>query len=357
MKKHSKIRASLFGTLGFTFVVGLVVACSDSSAKVKPNLVYKEPPRSGVVAKIGGEIITEEALVGDAKLEFHDIKKREYDLKMARLNALMVEKLIGAEAKKANMSTDDYIDKKITKGKLKVSDSEYQQFVKEKRIPESQINPQLKTRIMTYLQEKKKEDLVNAHIAAMTKKNPVEVYFKKPKIQINVELGSAPTWGKKDAPVTIIEFSDFQCPFCARAAKTVTDIKKKYGSKVNIAFRHFPLSFHRQARPAAEASMCVHEQGEPKFWKFHDLVFDNQKELDNASLEKYAKKAGVNVQKYQECMTGKRYSSLIQKDLDYGEKIGVKSTPTFFVNGELVSGAVPYEQFAEIVDEALSETN
>jgi protein-disulfide isomerase len=340
---------------GLVTAVSLVVitACTDQ-AKAKANLIHKDPPKPGAAAKIGDEIITDDYLIGDDKLDFFELKKREYDLKMDRLNKLLVEKLIGAEAKKANMSLDDYIAKKVT-GDIKISDKEYKNFVAEKHIPESQINPQIKERIMSYLQGTKKQDLINAYVAKLTKGKPVEVYFSKPKMQVKVDVGQAPVFGKKDAPITIVEFSDFQCPFCSRAAETVTQLKKKYGNKIQLAFKHFPLPMHQQARPASEASMCVNEQSTDKFWKFHDAAFKNQDKLDKASLEKYAKDAGADMKKFNECIESKKFADYVQKDMEYGEKIGVKSTPTFFVNGQIVSGAVPIETFSEIIEEEMAD--
>ncbi len=340
---------------GFSVVSSLflITACTDH-AKAKPNLVHKDSPKPGVVAKIGDEEITEEALIGDDKLDFFELKKREYDLKMERVNKLMVDRLIGAEAKKANMSLDDFVAKKISGGEIKISDKDYKKFVAEKHIPETQINPQIKERITTYLQTIKKQDLVNEYLAKLTKGNPVEVYFNKPKMLVNVEVGQAPVFGKEGASVTVIEFSDFQCPFCSKAAETVSQIKKKYGGKVKLAFKQFPLPMHQQARPAAEASMCVNDQGSDKFWKFHDLAFKNQEKLDKASLDKYAKESGADLKKFNECIDSKKFSDYIQKDIEYGEKIGVKSTPTFFVNGQILSGALPIESFSEVIDEEMS---
>jgi protein-disulfide isomerase len=336
-------------------IVAAFAACTEGQAKPpKPNIVTKEAPKAGVVAKVGGEEITEEQLIGDDKLDFFDLKKREYDLKMERLNKLLVDRLIGAEAKKENMSTEDYISKKITKGDIKISDKEYKNFVAEKKIPDSQITPQIKERITAYLQNQKKQDAVQTHIAKLTKSSPVEVYFSKPKMDVQVEVGNAPVWGKDKAPVTIVEFSDFQCPFCQRGAETLTEIKKKYGqSKIRVAFRHFPLPMHREARPASEAAECVKEQGADKFWKFHDIAFKNQDKLGEEDLAKHAKEAGADSKKFEECFKAHKYADVVQKDMEYGEKIGVKSTPTFFINGQLVAGALPADSFSEIIDEEL----
>ncbi len=350
-KKSLKVSAWLGGILIAAVTIG--VACSDKKASAKPNFIVKDAPKAGIVAKINGVDVTEEELIGEDKLDFHDLKKREYELKMDRLNKLLVDRLIGADAKKANLSVEEYINKNVVKGEIKIGDAEFKKFVKEKRIPESQLNPQIKERINTYLQTQKKQDLVQAYISKLTKSSPVEVYFAKPKMQVKVELGKGPLLGKADAPVKIIVFSDFQCPFCGRAAETVHEVQKKYGSKVVMAFKHFPLPMHKDAKPASEASMCINEQSTDKFWKYHDILFKNQDKLDPASLEKFAKDVGADVAKFKECFEAKKFKDHVQGDQDQGEKIGVRSTPTFFVNGQLVSGALPIESFSEIIDEEL----
>jgi len=347
-KKHT------LGVLSACVLASLaMVACSEN-AKAKISMVFKDSPKAGIVAKINGEEITEEQLIGDAQIELMQIKKQEYDLKMNQLNKMVTDRLLGAEAKKAGLANaDEYISKKLLKGEIKISDAEYKKFVKDKQIPESNINDQVKERIYAYMKEQKREETVNAAVAKLSKGSPVEVYFKKPKSNIQVEVGQSPMAGGENAKVSVVVFSDFQCPFCSRAAKTVSDLKKKYGNKVKIAFKHFPLPMHKDAGPASEASMCVHEQGKDKFWKFHDIAFAAQDKLDAESLAKHAKAAGADEKKFKECFDGKKYAEFVKKDLAYGEKLGVRSTPTFFVNGQLLSGALPIEQFSEVIDEEL----
>jgi protein-disulfide isomerase len=356
MSFQTRILKSKTGVLTLAGVAGLIVvaACTGEQAKAKANIVVKEAPKPGIVAKIDGQDITEEQLIGDDKLDFFDLKKREYDLKMERLNKLMEDVFIGADAKKAGMSQADYITKKIQGGDIKISDKDYKKFVADKHIPEAQINDQVKERIMSYLKEMKKQELVQNYIAKETKSNPVEVYFAKPKMQVNVDPGDAPLWGNKDAKVTIVEFSDFQCPFCSRANETVVELKKKYNGKIKMYFKQFPLPMHKDAKPAAEASMCVAEQGADKFWKWGDAVFKQQDKMDLPSLEKHAKDVGVDVKKYDDCVAAHKYADYVAKDTEYGNKVGVRSTPTFFINGQLVSGAVPIENFSEIIDDELS---
>jgi protein-disulfide isomerase len=332
-------------------------ACTNSQAKPpKPNIVTKDAGKPGIVAKIGDAEITEEELIGDARSDIYELKKREYDLKMDRLNKLMEEKIIGAEAKKANMPTDQFISEKVV-GKLSVSDSEFKAFVKEKKIPEEQLkeHPEYKQRITAYLENQKRQEKVQAYLANLTKKNPVEVYFKKPTMErVQIEAGDSPMLGKKDAKVQIVAFSDFQCPYCSRGADAMHAIAKKYGSKVAISFKHYPLPFHERAAPASEASLCVKKVGgDAKFWKFHDIVFKNQDKLDNDSLMKFAKDAGADQSKVKECYDKGEFKEVITKDMEYGNKVGVRSTPTFFVNGQMVAGALPIEQFSEMIDEEL----
>ena len=332
------------------------MSCTSSNATNKPNFVTKDAPNADSVAKIGDQVITLDELIGDQKLQYLEIKKREHEFKMERLNELVKDKLLSKEAANAKMEKDAFIMQKVVKGNVKASEAEFNKFVAEKKIPEKQISPEIKERINKYLEDQKKDEKINEYLAKLTKGQPVEVYFKKPKLTMDIEVGTGPIWGSKSAPVTIVEFSDFQCPFCSKAAATVDEVKKKYKGKIQLAFRHFPLSFHKEAGPAAEASMCLNEQSVDKFWKYHDILFENQKELDQASLDKYAKQAGANMDKYKECMTSGRHKETVKKDTEYGEKIGVRSTPTFFINGELVSGALPLEAFSEVIEEAIAET-
>jgi protein-disulfide isomerase len=360
MMKNRRYTTFTLATSLLTVAIFIVVAaCTDQQAKAKINFVYKASPKDGVVAKIGSEEISEDTLVGEAKLDFLEVRKNEYDLKMERLNQLMVEKLIGEEAKKANTPIEEYIEKKVI-GASAVPDAEYNKFVeklvKDGRLKDKNVDEKIKEQIMAFLGANKKKEKVQAYLAKLSKSHPVEVYFKAPRLK-DVQVGEAPIAGGQNAKVTIIEFSDFQCPFCKIAAETVGELKTKYGNKVKLAFRHFPLNIHPQARPTSEASMCVNEQSVAKFWKFHDLAFQNQKALDAASLEKYAKEVGANVEKFKECMSSKKFAKAVQDDMAYGEKLGLKSTPTFFINGRLVSGALPLDKFSEIVDEELSSSN
>jgi protein-disulfide isomerase len=163
--------------------------------------------------------------------------------------------------------------------------------------------------------------------------------------------GTAPAFGPADSKVVIVEFSDFQCPFCSRAATAVHTVKEKYGDKVRFVFRQFPLSFHENAHVSAEASLFAAEQG--KFWEFHDKLFANQKKLDRASIEGYAKEVGLDVAKLKKALDDKTYAAAVDAEMKLGEEVAVDGTPTMFLNGKRVSNPSDADAISKEIDEAL----
>lgn len=155
--------------------------------------------------------------------------------------------------------------------------------------------------------------------------------------------------GDFNAPITLVEFSDFECPFCERHYPTINQILSNYKGKVRLVYKHFPLSFHPNAQKAAESSECAGDQG--KFWEYHDKLFTNQP--TGYSLDKFkqwAVELKLNAKKFNDCLDSGKYASKVQADSQEGAQKGVNGTPATFVNGQLVSGAVPYEQFKQIID-------
>jgi protein-disulfide isomerase len=164
--------------------------------------------------------------------------------------------------------------------------------------------------------------------------------------------GNLPAFGPEDAKVTVVEFSDFQCPYCSRAAEAVNQVKEKYSDKARFVFRQFPLSFHKEAHVAAQASLAAHEQG--KFWPFHDLLFANQDKLTREQLEEHAKKAGLDMGKFKAALDNKSYAPQVDEDLELGKKVYVNGTPTIFVNGKRVENATDFGAISAAIDEALA---
>jgi len=161
----------------------------------------------------------------------------------------------------------------------------------------------------------------------------------------------APAFGPETATVTLVEFSDFECPYCSKAADVTSQLKAKYGDRVRFVFRQFPLSFHKNAQGAAEASMAAHAQG--KFWEFHDLMFKNQRALTAEALEGYAKQLGLNVAQFKKDLESHKYAEHVKSDIELGTQVAVGGTPTLFINGARISNPTDFGLVSQEIDKAL----
>ena len=177
------------------------------------------------------------------------------------------------------------------------------------------------------------------------------VHKPSPPPQAATPRAEAPSQGPADARVTVEVWSDFECPFCARGAERLTELRRKYGEQVRIVFRHQPLPFHENARGAAAAAMAAHEQG--RFWEFHDALFTQQRDLGRASLEALAGKLGLDVQRFRKALDTGAYDNYLDAEGVEAQRRGIAGTPTFFINGTPVVGAQPLEAFVKVIDAEL----
>ena len=165
--------------------------------------------------------------------------------------------------------------------------------------------------------------------------------------------------GNENAPITMIEFSDYECPFCGRYfQQTLPQIISEYvdTGKVKIVYRDFPLGFHQNAQKAAEATEVARELGgNDKFWEMHDKIFENQQAMTVSDLKKYAREIGLNGGEFDSLLDSGKYASEVQKDLQDGQNAGVQGTPTFFINGQKLVGAQPFEAFQQIIEQELNK--
>ncbi len=172
-----------------------------------------------------------------------------------------------------------------------------------------------------------------------------------PDAVVPVPLGSSPRLGPDDAPVTIVVFGDFECPFCARGNATLTSLRERYGDRLRIVHKHSPLAFHSHAFVAARASVAAHAQG--KFWAFHDALYARNARFDEDDINGIAKKVGLDMKKFRKAMTGLELDRAIEQDLSLAMSLGVSGTPAFFINGRALSGAQPEIVFRLMIEEEL----
>jgi protein-disulfide isomerase len=301
-----------------------------------------------VVAMIGKEPITMADLDKAAGRELFELRERT-------LENLISERIIKAAAQKAKVDEDSFLRKQVEAKVPTVSEEEAKKWFDENK---SRLPPQLasqefaavKDTLIQGVTNMKRREALSAVVEDLRKQAGVQVLLRAPKTQVAAE---GPSRGPANAKVTIVEFSDFQCPYCSKARKTVDEVMAKYDGKVRLVFRDFPLDFHDKAQKASEAGQCANDQG--KFWAMHDWMFDNQQSLDVEALKGAAKTIGLDSAKFDECLTSGKHAEVVKKNLKAGQEAGVRGTPAFFINGSFLNGAQPLEKFVAEIDRALAE--
>ncbi|MEZ4468276.1 MAG: DsbA family protein [bacterium] len=203
--------------------------------------------------------------------------------------------------------------------------------------------------ISRYLDQQNKEQAYQALLTKLRAEAKVEELMAPFRLPVEAV---GPASGPEKAPITLIEFADYECGFCARATDTVKAVRAKYGDKLRFVFRDFPLEFHKNAGPAAVAARCASAQG--KYWEMHDLLFENSQALGAETYGRLALQLGLDLGKFTACLADPAQTAALQVDMAAGRKVGVSGTPAFFINGIPLSGAQPLEAFTKIIDAELT---
>ncbi len=309
------------------------------------------------VAEVAGEKITAGELDKQVGPQLEamqaELEKQMFDARKQALDSMIIEKLVKAEAAKKSLTDEQWIAQEVDGKIAQPSDAEMQKMYEEAkaRLPPGTSFETVKPQIAQYLTRAERQKTMSALFEKLKKDANVKVLLSQPRKQV---AAIGPSKGPDDAKITIVEFSDFECPYCSKAEEAVKQVMDSYAGKVKLVFRHFPLNFHPNAQKAAEASACADDQG--KFWALHEAMFANQRALGVDQLKGYAEKAGLDMTKFNQCLDTGAKAELVKKDMQDGSKVGVNGTPAFFINGIPLSGAVPFEQFKEVIDQELSAT-
>jgi protein-disulfide isomerase len=346
--------ASILRRAGVAALLAAGLACgSRDAAKTGAAAPSAAEGDNSVVAKLNGKDILDSELVTYIK---DDLYKREvtdktaseaYEMRAQSIDSLIDERLLADAAAKAGKKPEDYMTERIKA--MPVTDDEVKAFFDEnrQRLPADASLEAFSARIRQHL-ESQRPDKVRAELR---KSAQVSVLMQPPRINVDA---TGPSRGPADAAVTLIEFSDYQCPFCKRAEPTVLELLKKYPTQVRLVYRHMPLDgLHPRARAAAIAAVCADQQG--KFWEYHDVLFANQQALGDADLEKYATDLGLDAGKFKTCRQDPASETRVNTDALAARAAGLTGTPAFFVNGILISGARPIEDFTRWIDQELAD--
>jgi protein-disulfide isomerase len=331
----------------FLTLVVSSIACSSATAQQPEN-----------AARVGDRTITTKELDdrwrADDPASQADATQKLYDGRRAALDAIIADMLLTEAAKKKGMSAEAYESEELTKRVKPVTDAEVVSFF-QANINQMQGRPLevMAPAINRYLTEQRRVEARQSLITELRKAGPeVRVLIDAPRRDVEIE-STDPSLGRASAPVTLIEFSDFQCPFCQRVAPTLKKLRETYGDKVRIVWKDFPLTqIHPQAFKAGEAAHCAGDQG--KYWEYHDRLFANQGQLQPEELKQHATALGLDATAFNACLDSSKYGERVRDGVAQGTRLGVNSTPTIYINGRMLSGAQPYETFVSVIDEELS---
>jgi protein-disulfide isomerase len=327
----------------------LVVACAaETSGPAEAEAT------SPVAARIGGEDITEaelDAFIKDQLLEqqTQGDPSALHELRVTQIENLIGRRLLDEEAARRGVSADEVLDQEAA-ARVTVSDEEIQAFFDQNQGRIQGDYAALAPQIRDYLSRQAGATAAREFVDELRAQAGVEVLLVTPRIQV-ASTGSA--IGPVDAPVTIVEFSDYQCPYCQRAEPTVKQVLQQYEGQVRFVYKHFPLeSIHPLARGASEAAGCAEDQG--RFWDYHERVFAAANGLEPAALEGYATELELDLEAFRACVAERRHADKITTDLRDGQAAEVSSTPTFFVNGVKLKGAQPFSEFQRLIEAELA---
>jgi protein-disulfide isomerase len=327
----------------------VLAACGKPAAKSES--VATSADASAVAAVVGGETITMGELDAEARDQLSKVSMQIYQIKKRVLDSMIEDKLLAAAAKKKGVAVEKYMEEEIGSKATPPSDEEVKALYDARKGAINKPFEEVKDQIAAFLAQNKKMQAQAEVLAALRKDAIVKIELNPPRTRI--ELGdAAPSMGDKDAKVTLVEFSDYQCPFCKRVRPTIWRLMDEYKGKIRYVFLDFPLSFHKDSKKAHEAARCAGDQG--KYFEFNRKVFDTQEKISVADLKNDAKELKLDTKKFDECLDAGTYARAVDESIKKGADSGVSGTPAFFINGIMISGSQPYEAFKDLIDSELS---
>jgi protein-disulfide isomerase len=336
-----KVHLSLF----FSVLLLQVCCLAQSSGPAKST---------ETLATVGGQPITEDDLLPSVASKLISLRNLEYQMKKQALDNLIDQRLLEAEAKRKGMSADKFLEQEVDTKVAEPTDAELNAYYLAQKAELNRPLNEAKAQLEPSLKQAKVQQARQAFYAHLREQAKVVVLLSPPRVEVSVD--PARVRGNPKAKVMIVEFSDFQCPYCGGVQATLQSVLAKHPETVALAYRDMPMSkIHPLARKAAEAARCAGEQG--KFWEYHDLLFADQSKLDQDGLMDKARTLKLDEQRFESCLGSEKFRAQIQQDSQDGMRAGVSGTPGFFINGIFLSGSQPESAFENLVQEQLSASS
>ena len=316
------------------------------SAAVLPQATQGE-----VLAKVGNYEITRQEVEEIAPDQFIQAKQRLFDITQRALDQAIDEKLVDLQAEKEGLDSQGLVIRevlsKLSEPTEEQIDSVYSAYREQLNdAPRDSVAPQ----IVDFLQRQERGVAMQVYVAQLRAQYEVRNYLEPARIEVEA-IG--PSQGPEDAPITLVEFSDFECPFCVRVLPTIEQVRETYGDQVRIVYRQFPLNaIHPNAQLSAEASLCADAQG--KFWEMHDAIFEARGKAGADRLKTIASDLGMDSDVFGTCLDSSEFRSQVAADVEAGRQAGVTGTPALFINGRFLSGAQPFNVVSRVIDDELT---
>jgi protein-disulfide isomerase len=323
-------------------------------ALIVPSAAAQTSTKKDALAEVEGEAITAEDVENGIGGPLRKLEEQVYLMKRQMLEALITERLLAREAAKRGVSPAALLDAETRARAEPVSEPEIDAAYQARKAQLKGDEASAREQIRAQLEGQKLVAARQAFLESLRSKGEVVVHLKAPPIvRAEFKTDGAPSKGPTTAPVTVVEFQDFHCPYCERVQPTLAKLAARYGERIRLVYRDFPIdTLHPQARKAHEAARCANDQG--KFWAYHDVLYAKPKKAGREDLKAYAREAGLDVAAFEQCFASGTFQAAVQKDIDEGTRAGVTGTPAFFINGRLISGAQPLERFVLVIDEELA---
>lgn len=303
-----------------------------------------------VVAVVGSTSISARELEDQAQGRLLRLRSEAYAIEQQILEEAIARALLEEEARRRGIPPAELVRVEIESHVAPVTDAEARAAYEITAEHASGApGPEALRQAAAGLRQRRMEGRRERFLQSLREKTRVQVLLEPPRLEVDSEDG--PSKGPEDAPVTIVEFSEFQCTYCARVAPALQQLQARYGDQLRIVFRHFPLPSHKDAAKASEAALCAGEQ--QRFWEMHDALFANQSRLQLSDLRQRAEDLGLDLVRFDACLDSGKHAAKVQADVAAGSRYGVTGTPAFFINGRSLVGAAPYESFVRLIDEEL----
>jgi protein-disulfide isomerase len=315
---------------------------------------------SAVVASWEGGSVTYGDLAGEVKSKVTQLQieylTQRYQAESQALESMMMSEVLDLEVKAQGVASPEALLAKEVEAKVtpptEAEKREFYEVVKRqlRGQPYEMVEPQVAAELL----RRKQSERFTVYMEELKTKYKVKLQLPYPDLpRIEVSVDDDPSIGPADAPITIVQFAEYQCPYCGKANESLEQVMKEYEGKVRMVYRDFPLSFHDRAIPAAVAANCAGDQG--KYWEMHEVLMANQGALQESDLQGYASKLALDLSKWESCRQDPAQAAEVQKDMADGAEAGVSGTPAFFINGIMLSGAQPFSEFKTVIDRELGE--